>query len=134
MANRLIVFLLADIFGTQQWNVAFHRQMGDGGCGFGLGLIAFRAVPGGLIGCRIDLIKRLTCFDITSFNKVTLQDDTAHLGADFRHAKSRSAAWQFGGDRQRCTVHDMDRHLRRLCMGLRIARIIAAGKQQGRDN
>jgi hypothetical protein len=54
--------------------------MGDGGCGFGFGLIAFGAVPRRLVGCRIDLIERLACFDITSFNKVTLQDDTAHLG------------------------------------------------------
>ncbi len=76
----LIVFLLADIFSTQQWNVAFHRQMGDSGRGFGFGLIAFGAVPRRLVGRRIDLIERLACFDITSFNKVTLQDDTRSPG------------------------------------------------------
>ena len=72
--------------------------MGDCGRGFGFGLIAFGAVPRRLVGRRIDLIERLACFDITSFNKVTLQNDTAHLGADFRYAKSRGSARQFGGD------------------------------------
>ena len=79
---------------------AFSRMVADpdglegvSGSTRGLGLLERR-----LVWRRIDLIERLACFDITSFNKVTLQDDTAHLGADFRYAKSRGSARQFGGD------------------------------------
>ena len=63
-------------------------------------------------------MERLACFDITSFNKVTLQDDTALPGGGLPATRKAEVRPGSSVVTDSGALFGMDRHLRRLRMGL----------------
>ncbi|MNP35098.1 hypothetical protein D3C76_1284170 [compost metagenome] len=87
-----IVFLLADVLGTQQFLITADGQLGNFCRSLGFSQIAFCTFVISLIGSGINLIQRITCFNITTFRKITFQDDATHLWTHFSNAVSAGSA------------------------------------------
>ncbi|MNM64461.1 hypothetical protein D3C81_758600 [compost metagenome] len=125
-----VELLRADVVFGPQRLLTLYGQMRYFAAGLGLFQIAQRAVAGGLIAGRVDLIQRLTGLHVTAFNKLALEDNTADLRPDFRRAVSVGATRQFCFYCQwlRPQGDNTDRMRRKLCrFGILI---LAAGKQQ----
>ncbi len=94
----------------------------------------FRIVVGCLIGGRIDLIKGFTRFNVATFGKITVQNDTTYLGTNLRNTLRICSAWQFRRYGQWRTFNNMHTDLRSLRMLLWVFLPIAPGEQRGTDN
>ena len=101
ISQSLIVLLLTDVLSTEQFLITIHRQLRDIGCSLGFRQITFRTVVCRLIGRRINLIERDTCFDVATFFEITLQDNPANLRTNFCDPVGTGATRKLGCDLQR---------------------------------
>ena len=119
----IVILLAADGLRIDQRFVA-------AGGGIGAFPGCHRAIKCGLIGRRINLIKLLTGFDFTAFNKKTFLDHAVHLRTDFCTANRRGAAGQAGGQGDGLAVQSDDIDRRHLCRrGCRTGGTITCRKQ-----
>ena len=115
--DGVVVVLLTDVAGTQQWLVAVYRHARDGSAGLCFGQIAFCAVVAGLIGGRIDLVQGRPGLDIAAFNEIALQDDAADLRANFGDTIRSGTARKIGSDVERLGLQGHHAHFRSLLVG-----------------
>ena len=124
--HGLVILLLADILCTDQREITFHRQVSNIGCRLGLRQLAFGVVVSRLIGCRINLVKRISSFYIAALREVATQDNTANLRTNLCNAERICSAREFSGDSQRCAFHNMHSDLGSLRMLLLVFLAIAS--------